>query len=561
MTHAPPARIPRSRAGIRLLLVLLTATALVLPLLHLPAGAQETDSGVTAARVQGENRFDTAARIAGLTFDQARVAVVVTGRDFPDALAGSFAAGRLAGPILLVEPDGVPGPTLESLADLGVEIVVMLGGTNAIDETVEGTLETEGYTVQRIEGRDRYHTAAEVALEYGRDADGRLDGDRTAILATGENFPDALSAGPLAARAQLPLLLTPGDRTMPVVDDALAQLGIERIVVVGGDAAVSSGVVAAYENQGYAIERFAGPSRTATAAVVADNAIARLGFDDRVVLLARGDAFPDALTASMHGATLGAPILLARSPGLLSQPTAGWLAEACPQVGVVRALGGGAAIQPGTLGAAVDMAERCVGGQQEVARFATSLLGIPDRTHNLHLAADYIDGDVIAAGAGYSLNQGIGRRTRARGFREVEDGCIGSGGEAVDCVGGGVSQMATTFMNAAWFTGIEFIEFRQHTIYFPRYPMCHEATLSWGSLDVQVHNNSPYDIVIDAFYDNEGIGVRFLSREWASVESWSEPQTPPSSGSFTSQCGRTITYPDGTTDTESYTWTYDGVGF
>jgi vancomycin resistance protein YoaR len=168
---------------------------------------------------------------------------------------------------------------------------------------------------------------------------------------------------------------------------------------------------------------------------------------------------------------------------------------------------------------------------------------------------------VISSGATYSLNQGIGRRTRARGFREVENGCIGADGEPVDCVGGGVSQMGTTFLNAAWFTGIEIVEFRQHTRYFTRYPVCHEATLSWGSLDVRVHNDSPYDIIIDTFYDDEFIGVRFISRDWADVSSWAEPQSPPSSGSFTSRCGRTIAYPDGTSTTESYTWTYDDTGF
>jgi vancomycin resistance protein YoaR len=131
----------------------------------------------------------------------------------------------------------------------------------------------------------------------------------------------------------------------------------------------------------------------------------------------------------------------------------------------------------------------------------------------------------------------------------------------VDCVGGGVSQLGTTFMNTAWFTGVQLPEFRQHSIYFPRYPVCHEATLSDGFLDVVVRNDSPHDIVIDAFYTDEAIGIRFLSSPWAQVDSWAEPQPPPSSGSFTSECGRTITYPDGTSRTETYTWTYEDTGF
>ena len=544
----------------------IAAAAVLLTLLPTtPVDAQQAgDGGVTAARVKGVQRFETAARIASLTYDDVDVAVLVTGLDFPDALAGSYAAGLLAGPILLTEGDSVPPSTLETLADLTVDTVVILGGTGVINEEVEQSLADNGYATQRIAGETRYHTAAEVARRYGgpESPTQLLEGDRTAILASGERFPDALAAGPLAAKAHLPLLLTPHGRTVPVVGQTLAELGIQRILVIGGSAAVSPEVVQTYRNQGYTVERLAGATRGDTATVVADHAIGRfIGFSPSLLLLARGDAFPDALAASVHGAMSGAPIVLSATPHTLGGATEGWLAARCPDIDVLRALGGAGAVAPSTLDSAVSAAERCIRPDQEISRFTTPLLGIPDRTHNLHLAADYIDGDVIASGATYSLNHdGTGRRTRARGFREVEDGCIGAGGEAVDCVGGGVSQMGTTFMNAAWFAGIEFVEFRQHSLYFSRYPVCHEATLSWGSLDVVVHNNSPYDIVIDSFYNNEHVGVRFLSQPWASVESWAEPQNPPS-GAFTSSCGRTITYPDGTSDTESYTWTYEGTGF
>lgn len=557
--HVRSAHVP---ASIPRLLVLLWVATLGLALLPTTVEAQSGEGGVTPARVAGTDRFETAARIANLTYDQADVAVVVTGRKFPDALAASYIARLLAGPILLVEPDGVPPSTLATLEDLGVQTVMILGGTGAVGDEVEQQLQAEGYALERVAGENRYETAAAVATRYGAQHVGTLDGDRTAILATGWNFPDALSGGPLAARANLPLLLTPQSGTLPVVDKALADLGIERVVILGGPNAVSHAVAQSYQNKGYTVERLAGDDRLETAAVVADNAISRFGFSEENVLLARGDEFPDALTASVHGAAVAAPIVLTRTPDVLGGPSEAWLGAHCPNIGVIRALGGPGAVAESTLGAAIHAAEQCLGAPQEVGRFTTPLpQPNPDRTHNIHLAADYIDGDVIASGASYSLNQGIGRRTTARGFREVQNGCIGAGGEAVDCVGGGVSQMGTTFMNAAWFTGIELVEFRQHTIYFPRYPVCHEATLSYGTLDVVVHNNSPYDIVIDTFYNNEHVGVRYLSQPWAEVESWAEPQPPPSSGGFTSSCGRTITYPDGTSTTESYSWTYDDTGF
>ncbi len=559
--------VAASRPHPRMLGFTLLAAGLLL-LTLLPAGAagqvvpQEDDSTVAPSRIKGLQRFETAARIADRTFDDTDTAILVTGVDYPDALAGSYAAGWEGAPILLVERDRIPDATLGMLNDLGVSRVVLLGGRAAIGVGVEAALDERGFPFERIAGEDRYETAVAIARRYGHEPGEPLDGDRAALLASGESFPDALSAGPLATRARLPLLLTPRDRALPAVDDVLEDLDIERVVVVGGEEAVSSGLVEHYEEAGYAVERFAGATRDETAAVVADNALARFdGFSERLVLLARGDSFPDALAASVHGAVVGAPILLSATPDTLGAATAAWLEDRCPDVERIRALGGDAALSSATLQAAVDAAGACVRPVGEVARFTTELLGVPDRTHNIHLAADYIDGDVIAAGESYSLNQGIGRRTTARGFRLVEDGCIGGDGQPVDCVGGGTSQVATTFLNAAWFTGIDIPEFRPHTIWFERYPVCHEATLTWGALDVVVRNDSPYDIVIDTFYSAEIIGVRFISQPWAEVESWAEPADPPAAGSFTSSCGRTITYPDGSTESESYTWIYQAVGF
>lgn len=542
------------------------ACAALLPLALLPTavGAQEDDGDATATRVAGAERWQTAARIANESFDRAEVAVLATGEDFPDALAGSFAAGHLPGPVLLIGQDVVPEATMGMLSELGVTRVVLLGGTQAIGPEVEQALDEEGYSHSRVAGSDRYETAAEIALKYGKQEGGvgGPGGIRTAMMASGEDFPDALAAGPLSASVKMPLLLTPQDRTVPAVDYALQSLAIERILMIGGEAAVSSAIAAKYRDEGYTVERLAGPSRDATATSVANWAIENAaGFSERFVLLARGDAFPDALAGGIHGGVLGAPLLLTLDPNRLGGANEAWLGEYCPGIEVIRALGGESAVAQETLQSAIDAAEQCVRPNQEVARFQTPLPYNPDRTHNIHLAADYIDGDVIGVGESYSLNQGIGRRTQARGFREVENGCIGADGEAVDCVGGGVSQMGTTFMNVAWLTGVEIPEFRQHTIYFERYPICHEATLSWGSLDVVVHNNSPYDIVIDTFYTDEFIGVRYISREWAQVESWERPSSPPGSGSFDSSCGRTISYPEGSSDTEAYSWTYDDTGF
>lgn len=169
------------------------------------------------------------------------------------------------------------------------------------------------------------------------------------------------------------LFLTPSETTEFSVNTSLEQLDIERIVVVGGPAAVDASVVEHYDDE-YTVERWAGPDRHATAATVADNAIERLGFTADLTLLARGDDFPDALAAGVHGGAEGAPILLSATATNLGQATGDWLADACPHVGTIRALGGTAAVSSGTLEAAIDAAEACLNDAENKPELHSSAL-------------------------------------------------------------------------------------------------------------------------------------------------------------------------------------------
>ena len=327
-------------------------------LVAVPAAAD--DDGVQPARVDGADRYETAANIARHTHASADTAILATGQDYPDGLAAAFAAGSVDGPILLTGAEQVPASTWAALDELAVQDVVVVGGTAAVSAAVTSELADAGYDVDRVEGVNRYQTASAVAMRSGTGVGvGELEGDRTAILASGASFADALAAGPVAAAQQLPLFLTPPDTTEFSVNRSLEQLDIERIVIVGGTAAVSSAVVEHYEAAGYAVERWAGATRTETAQVVADNASARLGFSPDLLLLARGDDFADALAAGAHGGVHAAPLLLAATPAALDDGTRAWIREACADISVIRALGGTAAVSDAALSQAVLQTEFC----------------------------------------------------------------------------------------------------------------------------------------------------------------------------------------------------------
>jgi len=196
--------------------------------------------------------------------------------------------------------------------------------------------------------------------------------------------------------------------------------------------------------------------------------------------------------------------------------------------------------------------------REQVSSFTTDLVPGQPRNHNIQLGADLLDGATIQPGQRLSLNETIGPRTSARGF--VENGFIDADGDLVSVVGGGSSQIGTTFMNAAWFAGIELVEFQPHSLYFERYPMGREATLSYNTIDVVVENDSPYEIVVATEASESRLTVRFFSTTWAEVETRSgEPydiRPGDARDGFTVEFGRTITYPDGSTRSEDHVHTY-----
>ena len=190
--------------------------------------------GVSVARVQGADRYATAALLSSATYAPGvPLAYVATGTAFPDALtAAAAAAGR--GPVLLIPSHGLSAPTSAELNRLQPRQIVIVGGPSAVPMPAQ-TLITwvlRNSTVRRIAGVDRYATAASVA------GNAYPGGAATVYLATGTNFPDALTAA-AAAGGRGPVLLVPG--VGPASDAAaeVARLGPARIVLVGGTAAVS----------------------------------------------------------------------------------------------------------------------------------------------------------------------------------------------------------------------------------------------------------------------------------------------------------------------------------
>ncbi len=262
----------------------------------------------TVARLSGPDRYATAAAISAATFPSppVPVAYVATGQDFPDALAGGPAAAAEGGPVLLVTRDAIPAVVAAELSRLRPAKIRVLGGPAAVSGSVLTALRpyTTG-SVTRLAGPDRYATAAAVVEDRFTGYVGRV------FVATGRDFPDALSGGAAAAAIEAPIVLaTASDVPVPTMA-ALATLTPTEFVLLGGPGVLGPAVVAelgaAYP--AVPVSRWWGADRYATSADISASVFEA---GATTVFLATGTNFPDALAGVPAAARAESPLLLTR---------------------------------------------------------------------------------------------------------------------------------------------------------------------------------------------------------------------------------------------------------
>ncbi|HET8867517.1 MAG TPA: cell wall-binding repeat-containing protein, partial [Agrococcus sp.] len=199
------------------------------------AEAQAIDAASTdpVLRLGGANRYETSRLIALHAFDSAASAFVATGVRFPDALAAGPAAAHRNGPVLLVdgERDALDSATRATLAELGVGWVGIAGDTASVSAGVATGLDAAVTTVRRYAGTNRYATAAQLSTVFGA-AD-------VAYVASGQNFPDALSGAAAAGAQDAPMLLARHSCMPDDTSDALLGFMPNEVLVLGGTPTLS----------------------------------------------------------------------------------------------------------------------------------------------------------------------------------------------------------------------------------------------------------------------------------------------------------------------------------
>jgi putative cell wall-binding protein len=168
-----------------------------------------TQAGFSAdqlVRIQGKDRYETSAAIAEMVGTSDGSAFIVTGENFPDALGAAGIAGEKGIPVVLMPSDHLNDSSLAVLKRLDVQQVDVIG----LNQTMFGLIKKElqelipEVQVSSIRGVDRYATTVSVV-------NSRTEPVTEIILATGENFPDALAGAAFAVHRKAVLLLVPED--------------------------------------------------------------------------------------------------------------------------------------------------------------------------------------------------------------------------------------------------------------------------------------------------------------------------------------------------------------
>ena len=298
----------------------LLAASLAAPTAAAAQNDQDDDGEAVPAllhiRVGGADRYETSLLAANqlevFSDNPIDTVVLVSGERWTDAVMAAPLAGSLNAPVLMTPPDELRPDAREFIRRAGITKAVIVGSASSdpthgpgrgVRNPVADALDDAGLNVERIAGRHRYATGLAVARQITPGVMPWLG--RTAIVASGREFADALVAGPFAARGSHPVLLNPPDALRADVAAYLVEAGISHVVLMGGTAALAQPVEDSIRELEINVTRLAGTDRydTATkAAELVDNRYTepdgQTCFDNRTYGVARAHVPFDALSAA-----------------------------------------------------------------------------------------------------------------------------------------------------------------------------------------------------------------------------------------------------------------------
>jgi putative cell wall-binding protein len=296
-----------------------------------------SDGSISVTRIAGKDRIETSVKVADSGWTQSDYAIVANAWDFPDAVSAAPLAYKYKAPVLLTDTDSLSTSTSAELTKLGVKNVFIVGGAGAVSDSTASQITALGITVQRLSGANRYATSVAIANAVGNTG--------SIVITNGYNPYEALSISPIAAKLEMPILLTARDTIPSEISAYLSSNTITKTYVLGkADGTTSDDGVS--DNTS-----FPNPVRITGNNLYQRNININKLFsgdlDTTKVYLATGKSFADALSGSVLAATSGSPLVFVDND--MHQVTKDFLTSQAGYVSDLVVLGGNGAISDDTV--------------------------------------------------------------------------------------------------------------------------------------------------------------------------------------------------------------------
>lgn len=256
----------------------------------------------------GSTRYSTAVEVSKEGWSSASTAILVNGSAIADGLTATPLAAAYDAPILLTKNNEIPAETMAEMVRLGVNRVILIGGTSVISDGVSSSLRANGYAVSRIGGTNRYETSLKIAKELDQLVD-----VNTTFLAYGYGEPDALSIAAQAGTVMQPIILTDKGNVPANTYDWLRTESLETSYFIGGTTVIQPSVMTSMQSitaQDIMANRLSGENRQDTNAKVIDYFYNEASMPTIMVAHASTAKLVDALSAGPLAAKYNVPVLL-----------------------------------------------------------------------------------------------------------------------------------------------------------------------------------------------------------------------------------------------------------
>ena len=188
-------------------------------------------------RLSGADRYKTSAQIAAKLIDGKTTTLeIASGENYADALSLNNAAEKDKAPILLVRVNAIDKSVEDVIKSSKASLINIAGGEKSVSESTKANIKKiSNVTVNRIGGADRYETSILLAKYSGA--------KEVVVVASGEDFADALVAAPFSAQQKGAILLTNKDKLGQNAEQFIKDTKFNKSYVIGGEKSVSEDVI------------------------------------------------------------------------------------------------------------------------------------------------------------------------------------------------------------------------------------------------------------------------------------------------------------------------------